>query len=161
MSECCKSGYKWHGQPVGKESTISGKKTYVNGSNDDVAISLVADIFGWTLTNATVLADHFAKDLNATVYVPDFFDGEVISPEMLEDPEKAKSFTIMVWFGRHNKAKRGPEIIAVTEELHSKYEKVGVLGFCYGGWAVFQLAGRDKNLVDCISTAHRSALDRA
>lgn len=71
MSSCCKTGFKWDGKPAGTESTISNKNTYVTGSNGNVAILMVADIFGWTLTNARLLADHYAKEADATVYVPD------------------------------------------------------------------------------------------
>lgn len=62
--------------------------------------------------------------------------------------------------------------------------KVGAVGFCYGGWAVFHLAAQGEtlsvilvtniislvmnvntslgnNLVDCISTSHPSLLDTA
>jgi dienelactone hydrolase len=46
---------------------------------------------------------------------------------------------------------------------------VGAVGFCYGGWAVFRLGDRAYNndneekttkLVDCISTAHPSWLEK-
>lgn len=36
-----------------------------------VAILIVHDIFGWTLPNARLLADHYAKEADATVYLPD------------------------------------------------------------------------------------------
>ena len=41
------------------------------GYYDSAAILLVHDIFGWTFTNARLLADHFAKEADATVYLPD------------------------------------------------------------------------------------------
>lgn len=71
MSNCCKEGFQWEGKPVGKESTIAGNKTYVTGSNKDVAILIVHDVFGWTLNNLRLLADHYAKEADATVYLPD------------------------------------------------------------------------------------------
>lgn len=71
MSECCKAGFKWSGSPVGKESTIAGNKTYVTGDNKDVAIMIIHDVFGWTLPNLRLIADHFAKEVGATVYLPD------------------------------------------------------------------------------------------
>ena len=36
-----------------------------------VAILMVHDIFGWTFPNARLLADHYAKEADATVYLPD------------------------------------------------------------------------------------------
>lgn len=71
MSSCCKTGFRWQGTPVGTESTIGDSKTYVTGDNKKAAILIVADVFGWTLTNTRLLADHFAQEADAIVYVPD------------------------------------------------------------------------------------------
>jgi hypothetical protein len=67
----CKTGFAWHGQPTGSESKIDSNDTYVTGSSKDAAIFLIADYYGWTFTNLRLLADHFAKEANATVYLPD------------------------------------------------------------------------------------------
>ncbi len=71
MSQCCLSGFKWDGTPVGKEIKLANNDTYVTGSNKDVAIMVVHDIFGWTFPNLRLLADHYAQEANATVYLPD------------------------------------------------------------------------------------------
>ena len=72
----------------GKESTLGENKAYVTGSNKDVAVLMIHDVFGmkylpslkaihsyiiigWTLDNARLLADHYAKEVDATVYLPD------------------------------------------------------------------------------------------
>jgi dienelactone hydrolase len=36
--------------------------------------------------------------------------------------------------------------------------QVAAIGFCYGGWAVFQLAALSPPLLSCISTAHPALL---
>lgn len=41
-----------------------------------------------------------------------------------------------------------------AKALRSQYHRVGAIGFCYGGWAAFQLGAKDNGLVDCISVAH-------
>jgi dienelactone hydrolase len=79
---------------------------------------------------------------------------------MLTDPEKRGQFDLMAFIGRNSKEIRFPEIEKTTKELKSKYKKVGAIGYCYGGWAVFQLGAKGKNLVDCISTAHPSLLTK-
>ena len=71
MSQCCVSGIGWGGKPSGKEGTLGKNKAYVTGSNSDVAILMIPDVFGWTGPNLRVLADHFAKEADATVYLPD------------------------------------------------------------------------------------------
>lgn len=71
MSNCCKEGFKWNGQAVGKETTLGKNPAYVTGDNKDAAVLIVCDIFGWKLPNVRLLADHYAKEANVTVYVPD------------------------------------------------------------------------------------------
>ena len=34
---------------------------------------MVHDIFGWTFPNARLLADHYAKEADATVFLPDLY----------------------------------------------------------------------------------------
>lgn len=47
------------------------RPTYVTGSNSDVAILVIHDLFGWTFPNVRPLADSYAVEADATVYVPD------------------------------------------------------------------------------------------
>ena len=71
-SDCClKSGSIWTGSPKGTETTFEGTGCYVIGNNPDVAIMVIHDLFGWTYPNIRLLADRYAEEVNATVYVPD------------------------------------------------------------------------------------------
>lgn len=90
----------------------------------------------------------------------DSFDGEVIDPDTLHDPEKAKKFDLPAFIARHSKEIRYPEIKAAAQTLKSQYKKVVAIGFCYGGWACFRLAA-DPTLVDAIATAHPSMLTKS
>ena len=69
--ENCKTGFKWDGTASGQETTLNNVKTYVSGDSKDAAILIITDIFGWTLPNIRLIADHFANESQATVYVPD------------------------------------------------------------------------------------------
>jgi dienelactone hydrolase len=71
--ENCKKGFKWDGASVGKETTLNNASAYVTGDSKEAAILIVTDIFGWKLPNIRIIADHYAKEANATVYVPDMF----------------------------------------------------------------------------------------
>ncbi|KAI4248604.1 MAG: hypothetical protein LQ352_005895, partial [Teloschistes flavicans] len=73
MSQCCISGFAWDGKPQGKEDKLGDIDVYIIGSpeNKDIAIMIIADILGWESPNVRILADHFAKDIGATVFVPD------------------------------------------------------------------------------------------
>ncbi|KAL8868350.1 MAG: hypothetical protein Q9174_005049 [Haloplaca sp. 1 TL-2023] len=175
-SSCCLKGFPWSGTPTGRESKIKlnslGKDidTYIAGSDTEKAILIVADLLGWTFTNTRLLADCFAKEVGATVYIPDlyvdqllgFFDKEIVPPSRLISPEDYATFDFRAWFARHSKEIRGPEIVEAARVLKrdNGFKKVGAVGYCYGGWGVFELGAKDKNLVDAISTAHPSFLTK-
>ena len=60
---------------------------------------------------------------------------------------------------RNSKSIRGPQILNFARHLKTSYTKLGAVGYCYGGWAVFHLGALSQhNLVDCVSTAHPSFL---
>jgi hypothetical protein len=71
MPECCYKGFLWNREPVGTERQLGSNNAYVTGSNGNVAIMLIHDMFGWTFPNTRILADMYAKEVDATVYVPD------------------------------------------------------------------------------------------
>jgi len=162
--DCCKSGFKWDGKPIGSEGTLDKNKAYITGSNKDVAILIIHDVFGWTFNNLRILADHFAQEVNATVYLVDFFGGEVVDENLLEsavktgDAEALKKLDMPGFMGRNSKDIRGPEVFACARALKSQYKKIGAAGYCFGGWASFQLGAKGNNLIDAISVAHPSLL---
>ena len=73
MHECCLTGFHWDGTPAGRETQLGEHQTYVTGSNKEHAILFCHDGFGWTFNNTRLLADHFAQEVGATVYVPDLY----------------------------------------------------------------------------------------
>ncbi|KUJ12522.1 alpha/beta-hydrolase [Mollisia scopiformis] len=162
MSECCVRGSLWQGTPSGRETTLSKNKSYRTGSNKDVTILFIHDAYGWTFRNIRILADAYAKEVDATVYVPDFFGGEVLPPEILDDPSQWHTLDFPGFMARNSKSVREQEILACAQALRSQYKRVGAAGFCFGGWAVFRLGAKEHaNLVNCISTAHPSLLEKS
>jgi len=71
VDECCKSSFLWDGKPTGDEGSLGNNAAYITGTNNDAAVLLVHDLFGWTLNNSRLLADHFAKEANCTCYLVD------------------------------------------------------------------------------------------
>lgn len=71
MNACCVKGYRWDAEPNGHETQLAGRGCYVTGGNSDIAVLVVHDLCGWKFPNIRVLADHYAEELGATVYVPD------------------------------------------------------------------------------------------
>ncbi|TKX24386.1 hypothetical protein C1H76_3492 [Elsinoe australis] len=155
--ECCPSGFKWEGTTEGKETTYADHKVYVTGDNPDRAILYIHDGLGWTFSNARLLADHYAKEVGATVYLPDFYNGLEVPVEAMLSGEFTDYFTLLK---NETKENRSPQIHQFAKALRSQYKRVGAVGFCWGGWGVFQLAEKGKNLVDAISTAHPSILTK-
>lgn len=76
VRSCCLTGFQWSGTPTGHVGKLAGNQTYITGTNKHAAILLIHDAFGWEFPNVRLLADHFAREADATVYVPDFFGGE-------------------------------------------------------------------------------------
>lgn len=162
MAECCKIGFKWNGTPTGKETKLGGLDCYVAGSGStDSGVLVIADIFGWTLPNARLLADSIAAETRSTVYMPDYFHGEVIDPDMMSDPAKRAKFDLPAMLARHSKDIRYPEISANATELKAKHKTLTALGYCYGAWAVLKLGNKSKPLIDAGMIAHPSLVEKA
>ncbi|KAH7141804.1 putative hydrolase [Dactylonectria macrodidyma] len=160
MADCCLKGLRWEAKTKGRDENVAGLNCYATGSNKDVAIIVIHDLFGWTFENIRILADHFAEEVDATVYVPDCFGGEVLPTDILLDRTRFNELDLGAFLKRNSRSVREPEIIRFAESLRSSYSRIGAIGYCYGGWAVFHLAAKGKNLVDCISTAHPSMLEK-
>lgn len=62
---------------------------------------------------------------------------------------------------RNSKAIRTPDLLAVATALRTQYQRVGAVGYCYGGWAAFMLGAKGRRLIDCLSVAHPSLLTAA
>ncbi len=73
LQACCVKGFEWNGTPEGKAIAFptTSNQAYVTGSNSDAAVMLITDVFGWDFINNRLLADHFAREANVTVYMPD------------------------------------------------------------------------------------------
>ncbi|KAF1990708.1 dienelactone hydrolase [Aulographum hederae CBS 113979] len=158
VASCCLSGFEWDGQPTGRFEKLNQLDVYVAGdSNPDKAIMIVHDLLGWSFPNVRLLADHYARETGATVYLPDFFAGEVLPFEPLLNL-RFHEVDIAGFMGRNNRQVREPDIFAAAKTLRTKHKKLGAIGFCYGGWACFRLGAKEHQppLVDFISTGHPS-----
>ncbi|KAK7957051.1 Hydrolase tropI [Apiospora aurea] len=162
FTDCCIKGFEWEGIPTGTEAKLGDNDTYITGNNPDVAVLLVHDLYGWKFPNVRLLADHWAREANATVYVPDFFGGEAVDLGLLE---AHRWDLIRPFIAKNTREIREPEIFACGRALRQaplNYKKVGAAGYCFGGWACFRLAAKehDPPLVDCISVGHPSLLTK-
>ncbi|KAI1259422.1 putative hydrolase [Xylariaceae sp. FL1019] len=163
FGECCIKTFRWEGTPTGKESTLANNKCYVTGDNKDAAVLIIHDIFGWSYNNVRLLADHYASEIGATVYVPDFFGGFVVNFEDAEN-DRFDKIDLAALTKEQSREVRYPEMLACAKALKADlgFKRVGTIGFCYGGWAVCQLAAEksDTPVVDAISFGHPSWLNK-
>lgn len=181
FSTCCLKTFKWNGTPTGQIGTLANNQTYIaspttknpnpnSKPKSTTAILIVHDLLGWTFPNAHLLADHYASEANATVYIPDFFGDEVLPFEPLL-AGRFHEVDLPAFRERNARQIREPEIFKCARALRERYDVVVAVGFCYGGWAVFRLGaqlyinqdgieGRSRQLVDAITAAHPSLLTK-
>lgn len=85
----CFTGHRNPDTPTGREEKIHGLPTYIaepsQGTSVKGIIIIVPDAFGWEFTNNRILADHYASAGDYSVYLPDFMDGEINSPQLVTD----------------------------------------------------------------------------
>lgn len=57
-------------------------------------------------------------------------------------------FDLMEFLGRHNKDVSFPKVESVAKSLKTDhgFQKLGAIGFCWGGWAVFQLGAKGTTI---------------
>ncbi|KAK6429759.1 hypothetical protein LTR95_014091 [Oleoguttula sp. CCFEE 5521] len=185
MSSCCLSGVVNNGKPKGMERTVGGLPCYVAEPEDNSTTKTViflVDIFGWKLPNTRLLADSYAR-AGFTAYIPDVHDGDSLSPSFLQTvepqlPEREKQTvlektaataqvgaTLGPWLIKHREGVSRPliESFIAQVRLVPGTDKVGVIGFCWGGrYAI--LAGQhplsgpgsDNKGVDAVFACHPS-----
>lgn len=80
----------------------------------------------------------------------------MIPPEIVRDNARLAAFDLGSFKEKNDKDVRWPELLACVEVLPSRYKRVGIIGYCYGGWSSFRLGSKNHSprLVHCISTAH-------
>ncbi|KIW26504.1 uncharacterized protein PV07_09594 [Cladophialophora immunda] len=159
---CCLKSFAWQGTPSGRVDKLGANDSYVTGDNPERAVLFIHDALGWTFPNARLLADHYAREADATVYVPDFLGGEVLPFEPILQG-RFHEVDFAGFLARNGREVREPEILAAARLLRSRYKRVAAVGFCYGGWACFRLGTAQEHqppLVDCITAGHPSLLTK-
>lgn len=184
--DCFRGGIHDHATPVGHMTTIHGISCYFSPAPNTPSTSKIlylCDGFGLALVNNKLLADRYAEATGFDVIAPDVPPGGGLDISAL-----ALTDTIgdpVAWYdiaGQLRRiwavmrllvvavpfiAKRGQrETTKVTMiEFAGKLKadlaaggKLGVAGFCYGGWLATKICNADEKLVDAAFTAHPSWL---
>ena len=161
VASCCLKGFEWDGVPIGRVGQLDNNETYITGDNSEAGVMIIHDLFGWTFPNIRLLADHYAREANVTVYVPDFFGGEALPFEPISK-ERWGEIDLQGFMKKNTRDIREPEIFDCARAMRQKHKKVGAVGFCYGGWAVARLAAKEHQppLVDCVTAGHPTFLTK-
>ncbi len=150
----------------------SKEKTIIFISDSTLALSLPPTslltnpiaVFGWEFTNTRLLADEYAK-AGFYCYLPDFHNGDSLPFSFLQNVEpplktqetlgvtdKAKNAAIVPatlgpWLATHREGVSRPLIdgFVNTVRMIPGTNKIGALGFCWGGrYAILQAHGQEK-----------------
>ncbi|XP_075922241.1 carboxymethylenebutenolidase homolog isoform X4 [Petromyzon marinus] len=129
--------YSGQGQEVRAghvDSYLSAAQPGANGEASVRGLIIIQDIYGWKLPNTRFIADWLAGQ-GYTCIVPDFFLGkEPWSPSH-------DWSTFQEWLKDKQATNIGTEIDAAMDYLKKEcgVQRIGVLGFCWGGLAVHHL----------------------
>jgi len=160
---CCsippvKSNYT----PKGIYEAYAGfKKVYITGppKRSDMAIVAVYDIFGFK-PQTQQGADMLATAMNATVFMPDFFEPDEPFPVDRFPPESDKDKEDLQKFfsGPADVQNAVKSLNRVGEALKKDGAKwIGAYGMCWGGKVVI-LAGQDDSIFNGIAMMHPAML---
>ncbi|KZO96040.1 dienelactone hydrolase endo-1,3,1,4-beta-D-glucanase [Calocera viscosa TUFC12733] len=164
----CVSGSRLPGTPQGSMIKVGSMDCYYapapQGGRaptaDKNAILLFTDIFGLPLENPKIMADSFAKETGLDVYVPDMFDGRPVIKEQDLQPYdhyevgvkpplwKNLGFTWQFLKGMPNlltvnwpsQVCKRLRTFVETLKKEKGLEKVGAVGYCYGGQMIAELS---------------------
>lgn len=153
---------------AGTIETISGAEFYAVGSSSaKVGVLIAPDIFGWSSGRTRSIADHLAQTHNAYVVIPKFlsppFEGGTDGDGLPANFDWATRMgDVRPWMqGLSWEASlRAVAMATLGHMIAAGVEKIGLLGFCWGGWVCAKLLA-DSDMpeqVVCAISPHPSVL---
>ena len=182
----CFNGSPQTGTPAGTYTTLHGYKTYIarppNPHPSGSTILYLPDFFSHKLQNNQLLCDAYAQGTGCTVIFPDIVMWGGVDPsympafETIFDEEKKGGWLAKIWaglsllplapqlvFGMPDRA--FPEVLAFARAVRKDLPmgaKLGVAGFCWGGFGAAHLCKNvredGERLIDAHFSGHPSKL---
>ncbi|ODV85429.1 hypothetical protein CANARDRAFT_198994 [[Candida] arabinofermentans NRRL YB-2248] len=147
----CFQAIKHEGTPAGSIETINGIPTYVTGdSTSSKYLIIFTDIFGLSINNTLLVADHFAKE-GYYVLAPDIIENDPADPTKIADAEYITNYftkhsPVHVW-SLINKWLDGlPSEVASSKSWFST-------GYCFGSIFAVQFAGAEQTKFNIKATS--------
>ncbi|KAI9443153.1 dienelactone hydrolase endo-1-3,1,4-beta-D-glucanase [Lactarius indigo] len=175
----CYKGFVLPGEPKG---SMVGPDYFTPARGDSTqstrAIVLLTDVFGLALPNPRIVADHLAERVGVDVWIPDFFDGKPtfrvtdLEPNLPDRAGVKMTWTSLgvvvfkVLAAVPRMIANRPSVVdlrvhAFIKKIKSEkgYEKIGAVGYCFGGAMAARLGSTDS--VNTIVIAHPASLSPA
>lgn len=96
----CFKGSIHEGTPTGRVETLHGLPTYIAeppfGTPKGIIV-IIPDALGWEFKNNRILADAYAKRVNARVYLPEFMAGNSMQEAMLDYMDTLMSAKVSIF----------------------------------------------------------------
>ncbi|KAJ5690924.1 alpha/beta-hydrolase [Penicillium malachiteum] len=150
--------------PKGQYEILAGLRTYVTGNQTSTAgIVDIYDIFG--LASQTIQgADLLAQQLNAVVLVPDFFQGDGLSHDIIPpDTEEKKTRMGEFLAKKANIPENVKVLVGAIQDYKARFPTVtkwGAFGLCWGGKVTALASGPDTEFA-ASGQVHPGAMDLA
>eukprot|EP01130_Rhizamoeba_saxonica_P002491 TRINITY_DN12283_c0_g1_i1.p1 TRINITY_DN12283_c0_g1~~TRINITY_DN12283_c0_g1_i1.p1 ORF type:complete len:263 (+),score=78.04 TRINITY_DN12283_c0_g1_i1:38-790(+) len=135
---CCPAGswpsLKTDYQPKGETIQLDDLPVYIKGDQpNEKAILVIHDVFGVDSGRTKNIVDHLAQE-GYLVVLPDFYRGDNI-PSLDVIKEWAPKFDYLPNLQIDVREKVLPFLV------ENGVKSIGLLGFCWGSWMVFQVSG--------------------
>lgn len=147
---CCpREAYPYLAADRDKDDGIIGDAdgvSYYQIGSSEVGILVISDVWGWNSGRVRAIADYISKEKGVSLWIPKILapfeggtSGDGLPPDFNMMERRSELFPLFA--GDWNPKVVVPMCHKVIEKMKlAGVNKMGCLGFCYGGWLCFHLS---------------------